>query len=93
MPLDFAYRVHTDIGKNAHSFKINGKIVKANTKLKTGDVVEVITKSNIKPTTGWLERVISPFARNKIRQQLKMSKIPVSKRPNLQARKKKGSSN
>lgn len=71
MPLDFAYRVHTDIGKKAHSFKVNGRIVRANTKLKTGDVVEVITSPKTKPTVGWLERVTSSFARNKIRASLR----------------------
>ncbi|MDR3125535.1 MAG: RelA/SpoT family protein [Candidatus Nomurabacteria bacterium] len=71
MPLDFAYRVHTDIGKNAIGFKINGRISKANTRLKTGDVVEILTSPKTKPTIDWLDRVISPFARNKIRAALR----------------------
>lgn len=87
MPLDFAYRVHTDIGKKAHSFKINGRIVRANTKLKTGDVVEVITSSKAKPTTGWLERVTSPFARNKIRAALRQEGTETATPPNPQEKK------
>jgi GTP pyrophosphokinase len=78
MPLDFAYRVHTDIGKNATGFKINGRISKANTRLKTGDVVEVLTSPKAKPSTGWLERVTSSFARNKIRQALRKEGIKTS---------------
>jgi (p)ppGpp synthetase, RelA/SpoT family len=73
MPLDFAYRVHTEVGAKATGFKINGKIAKANTKLKTGDVVEILTSPKAKPNTGWLDRVISPFARNKIRASLRKS--------------------
>jgi len=88
MPLDFAYRIHTDIGKNAHSFKINGRIVRANTKLKTGDVVEVITSKNTKPTTGWLDRVVSGFARNKIRAALRQEGTHTKPQPNPQKKKK-----
>jgi GTP pyrophosphokinase len=75
MPLDFAYRVHTDIGKSATGFKINGRIAKANTRLKTGDVVEVLTSPKTLPTTGWLERANSSFARNKIRAALRKQNI------------------
>ena len=77
MPLDFAYRVHTDVGKSATGFKINGKIAKSNTKLKTGDVVEVLTNPKTKPSIGWLDRVISPLARNKIRSALRKENIKV----------------
>ncbi len=71
LPLDFAYRVHSDIGKNAHSFKVNGRGVSFDTPLKSGDVVEVITRRNVKPNSGWLSRIRTPHARNKIRAQLK----------------------
>lgn len=87
MPLDFAYRVHTDVGKKAHSFKVNGKIVKANIKLKTGDVVEVITSEKTKPTIGWLERVISSFARSKIKASLREEGTKVAPKPNQQKKK------
>lgn len=87
MPLDFAYRVHTDIGKKAHSFKVNGRIVRANTKLKTGDVVEVLTSPNTKPTQGWLERVTSSFARNKIRASLRKEENAPTQKPKPQSRK------
>lgn len=87
MPLDFAYRVHTDIGKKAHSFKVNGRIVRANTKLKTGDVVEVITSTKTKPTTGWLDRVVSPIARNKIRSSLRQEGKEIAPTQNTQQKK------
>ena len=70
-PLDFAYRVHSDIGGNAQSFKVNGKIVKFDEPLKTGDIVEVITRRNIKPTLSWLTQIITPHARTKIKQQIR----------------------
>ncbi|GHU07346.1 hypothetical protein FACS189431_1750 [Alphaproteobacteria bacterium] len=84
MPLDYAYRVHSDLAGHAHSFKINGRIVKAKTPLKTGDIVEVITSQNTKPTIGWLERIFTPHARNKIRQQLNRDDTPTATKPNQQ---------
>ncbi|MCL2173724.1 RelA/SpoT family protein [Candidatus Saccharibacteria bacterium] len=74
LPLDFAYRVHSDIGNQAHSFKINGRIAKANTELKTGDVVEVITSPKTKPSFRWLNRIFTTHARSKIRQKLNQKK-------------------
>jgi GTP pyrophosphokinase len=84
MPLDFAYRIHTDVGKEAIGFKINGRISKANTRLKTGDIVEVLTSPKAKPSTSWLERAFSPFARNKIRAALRKEGIETPTAPNNQ---------
>jgi GTP pyrophosphokinase len=78
MPLDYAYRVHSDLAKHAHSFKVNGRIVKAKKPLKTGDIVEVITNKNTQPSVGWLERIFSPHARNKLRQQLRADDVKIS---------------
>jgi len=70
-PLDFAYRVHSDVGNNAQSFKVNGKIANFDTVLKTGDIVEVITRRNTKPSLTWLTKIVTPGARQKIRKELK----------------------
>jgi len=70
-PLDFAYIVHSDIGKHAYGFQINGKMAAFNTRLKNGDVIEVTTRKLAKPKKDWLELVVTSHARNKLRAQLK----------------------
>lgn len=68
MPLDFAYRIHTDIGNKTVGAIVNGKIVPLSYKLKTGDVVEIKTnKSCPGPTTAWLKNVKTNHARQKIK--------------------------
>ncbi len=69
-PLDFAYRIHSDLGEKASGFIVNGKMEKFNYRLQNGEVVEVITKKNAKPNTDWLSWVFTSHARNKIRAQL-----------------------
>ena len=69
-PLDFAYRVHSDIGDHAHSFLVNNKIVKFDYTLQSGDIVEVKTKSNCKPNKDWLKYTKTPKARQKINSYL-----------------------
>lgn len=70
-PLDFAYLVHSDIGKHAHSFKINGKIAPFDRPLQNGDVVEVVTRQFSYPRTSWLDMIKTSHAREKLRAQLK----------------------
>jgi len=67
-PLDFAYRIHTDIGHHCVGAKVNGRIVPLNTKLATGDIVEIlINRQSVGPSRDWLEIVRTPQARSKIR--------------------------
>ncbi len=70
LPLDFAYRLHSEIGERVTGVKINGKMSNLNTKLKHGDIVEILTgkTQTAKPT--WFEKIITPHARNKLKQQL-----------------------
>ncbi|RYG49167.1 bifunctional (p)ppGpp synthetase/guanosine-3',5'-bis(diphosphate) 3'-pyrophosphohydrolase [bacterium] len=65
-PVDFAFRVHTQLGMTLIGTRVNGGMVPLSTKLKNGDVVELITRSNASPSMDWLEFVKSAHARQKI---------------------------
>ena len=69
-PVDFAYTVHTEVGHRCIGAKINGKLVALESKLKSGDRVEIFTSKDPKagPSRDWQEFVISPRAKAKIRQ-------------------------
>lgn len=71
MPLDFAYQVHSDVAAHATGFTINGKIARFDTPLKSGDVVEVITRRNVIPHADWLNKIATAHARDKLRAQLR----------------------
>ena len=68
--LDFAFDIHTNLGIKCTGGKVNGKAVRINEKLKTGDVVEIMSGKNQKPSQDWMNIVVSSKARNKIRQKL-----------------------
>jgi GTP pyrophosphokinase len=70
-PLDYAYRIHSDIAAQAYGFRINGKMVSFNTPLHDGDKIEIVTKRSMKPKGDWLEWVTTEHARSKLRAQLK----------------------
>ena len=68
--LDFAFDIHSNLGARCTGGKINGKAVRINEKLNTGDVVEIMSGKNQKPSADWLNIVVTNKARNKIRQKL-----------------------
>ena len=68
--LDFAFNIHTGIGLRCTGGKVGGKAVPIKHKLQTGDVVEILTGKNQKPSQDWLNFVVSSKARGKIRQVL-----------------------
>lgn len=68
--LDFAYAVHSEIGSHAHGARINGKMAKLGATLANGDIVEVLTRSSVRPNRDWLKIAKSTKARQKIKASL-----------------------
>jgi GTP pyrophosphokinase len=69
-PVDFAYTIHTEVCHTCVGAKVNGRMVPLRTKLRTGDIVEIVTQKDHKPSRDWLTFVKSPRARNKIKHWL-----------------------
>lgn len=68
--LDFAFSIHSEIGVHTRGTRVNGKLVPLNFVLKSGDQIEIITSTNQKPTSHWLDYVTTARAKNKIRNVL-----------------------
>src|SRR5437870_1774383 len=66
-PIDFAYSIHTDVGHQCVGARVNGKMVPLRTRLKNGDIVEIVTAAGHKPSRDWLNFVATSRARNKIK--------------------------
>lgn len=70
-PIDFAFAVHTDLGRSCTGAKVNGKMAALDSKLQNGEVVEVITARGRKPSADWLKFVKTDLARSQIKKSLK----------------------
>src|SRR5437773_3866555 len=66
-PNDFAYAIHTDVGHQCVGARVNGKMVPLRTRLKNGDIVEIVTSTGHKPSRDWLNFAVTSRARNKIK--------------------------
>ncbi|MCQ2739306.1 MAG: bifunctional (p)ppGpp synthetase/guanosine-3',5'-bis(diphosphate) 3'-pyrophosphohydrolase [bacterium] len=73
-PVDFAYRIHSDVGHKTVGALINGRITQLDTKLKNGDIVEIMTSKVSAPRLDWLNFVVTKQAASKIRQWYKKNK-------------------
>jgi GTP pyrophosphokinase len=84
-PVDFAYRVHSEVGNSCVGAKVNGRIVPLNYKLHNGDISEIITSRGSKgPKRGWLDFVVTPHAKNRIKSFLKKQNFDDNYREGLQ---------
>ena len=72
-PVDFAYRIHTEVGNHCSGARVNGRIVTIDTPLENGDIIEILTQKSSHPNLDWLNFVVTPSARNRIRQWYKRS--------------------
>ena len=71
--VDFAYRIHTEVGNHMKGVRVNDKWSPVDQVLENGDIVEIITSNNNHPSLDWLNFVVTPSARNRIRQWYKRS--------------------
>jgi GTP diphosphokinase / guanosine-3',5'-bis(diphosphate) 3'-diphosphatase len=69
-PLDFAYKIHTELGHHCAGARVNGKLVPLRTELHNGDMVEILTNPNRQPSRDWLNVVVTTRAKSKIRHWL-----------------------
>ncbi|PWT81333.1 MAG: GTP pyrophosphokinase [Blastocatellia bacterium] len=70
-PIDFAYAIHTDVGHQCVGARVNGKMVPLRTRLKNGDIVEIVTQTGHKPSRDWLNVVVTSHARYKIKHLIR----------------------
>ena len=83
-PIDFAYAIHSEVGDTCTGAKINGRIIPLKTELQNGDIVEILTTSNSRPSRDWLNYVVTSRARNRIRhwiaEQQRADSIEIGRR-------------
>src|SRR6185295_15661955 len=72
-PVDFAYSIHTEVGHQCVGARVNGKIVPLRSKLKNGDIVEILTAAGHTPSRDWLTSTVTNKARAKIRHYLNVA--------------------
>jgi len=78
--LDFAFRIHTDIGLRCAGAKIGDRLVSIRTPVKNGDQIEIITNSSVKPSLNWLNFLKTPHARAKLKAHFRKIETPIAER-------------
>jgi len=78
-PVDFAYKIHTDIGDSCIGAKVNNKIVTLDYQLQSGDIVEILTQKNKKPSEGWIQFVKTGEAKKKIKARIAKKALHIKK--------------
>ncbi|NKB74952.1 MAG: RelA/SpoT family protein, partial [Synechococcus sp. s2_metabat2_7] len=71
--VDFAFRIHSEVGNHCHGVRINDRLVPLSTPLQNGDFIDILTTKSAHPSLDWLNFVATPTARNRIRQWYKRS--------------------
>lgn len=69
-PVDFAYAIHSDLGDHMQGAKVNGKLVSFDTKLRNGDMIEILKSKSARPTAKWIDYARTSMARRHIRNSL-----------------------
>ena len=77
-PLDFAFHIHTEVGMRTRGAKVNGKLVPLNSRLQSGDQVEIMTSESAKPNQNWLDYANTARARAKIKSSLREEKKEIA---------------
>ena len=78
-PIDFAYHIHTEVGNHCKGVKVNGKMTQVSTPLSNGDVIEILTDKNKKPSRNWIKFVKTNLARSRIKKEFKNSFLDIIK--------------
>ena len=78
-PVDFAFAIHTEVGNKCSGARVNNKLIPLRSRLKSGDIVEILTSKNAKPSEAWLKFVKSANARYKIRNWLRKNADDISR--------------
>lgn len=78
-PIDFAYSIHSDVGDHVSGARVNKKMVSLDTKLKNGDIVEIVTKESAKPSSKWLDYAKTHMAKKHIRTYLQNNAGPLKR--------------
>lgn len=76
-PIDFAYAIHSEVGNHTSGAKVNNKLVGLDTRLKNGDIVEIIKKESSKPTAKWLEYARTSLAQRRIRTAIGLGDVKI----------------
>jgi GTP pyrophosphokinase len=90
-PIDFAYAIHSGLGDHMAGVKVNGKLVSYDTKLRNGDIVEIIERTSAHPTSKWLDYARTSMARRHIRNALEQQERNTRPGIELKGKKKKAS--